>query len=450
MTRAFGAHVAVTVSVLAGALAVTAAPARAHGGLLLVSVRHDGLLGNLPSGTSGLSVSGDGSTVAFSSLASNVFPADDDRELDVYVKRLATGRLILASSSSNGVKASAFSLRPSLDGAGTQVAFMSAADNLHEGDRDGFTDIFVKDLQTGALVLASTTGSGVKGDAASGPPVLSGDGQHVAFTSRASNLAPEDGDGGVDVYVKDLRSGELQLATLRPDGGRSAPGAYGVGRLSLSADGHRVAFDTDAALDPADTDGAPDVYVKDLATGALQLASTAPDGRNSARGSYRPALSADGSTVAFDSFSADLLPADPSEDGDVYVKDLRTGELVLASTNALGDKADARSTDASLSADGHRVAFSSNATNLHPADTTGMLDTYVKDIEVGTVQLASATPHGGVANALSIAPTMAADGSLIAFATPATNLDPLDGNGVADVYVRRLAGVALPSVQPPP
>ena len=438
MTGSRGAGVAVTIGVLAGTLALTAAPVAAHGDLMLVSMRSDGRLGNLPSGTFGLSVSGDGGTVAFASLANNLFAADADRELDVYVKRLATGELLLASTSSDGVKAGAFSLRPSLDGSGSQVAFLSAADDLHEDDRDGLTDVFVKDLTTGAIVLASTTAAGAKGNAGSGPPVLSGDGQHVAFTSRASNLSPQDSDSLLDVYVKDLRSGALRLVTVGPDGRRAAPGPYGIGRLSLSADGHRVAFDTDAGLDPADTDGATDVYVKDLDTGALQLASTGWDGRNSAPGSYRPSLSGDGFTVAFDTFSADLLPGDASEDDDVYVKDLRTGALVLASTNASGDKANARSTEASLSADGRRVAFSSSATNLHPDDQTGTLDTYVKDIEVGTVQLASDPRQGGTANALSIAPTLAADGSLVAFATPASNLDPFDTNGTADVYARWL------------
>lgn len=446
MTQRRLTALAVTLGVLTSAWAVTAAPAEAHGGLVLVSSRADGGLGSRASGTFGLTVSGDGGTVAFASMAGDLLVEDPDTEVDVYVKHLGSGELTLASTSAAGVKARTFSLRPSLDASGSQVAFMSAADNLHEGDTDGSTDAFVKDLATGELVLASTSAAGVKGNADSSLPVLSGNGDRVAFLSRADNLVAQEVDNGVDVYVKDLSTGAVDLVTVGADGRRAPVGPYGVGRVSISGDGSRVAFDTDAALDPADADGAPDVYVKDLATGALELVSTAVDGSNSARGSYRPSLSADGHTVAFDSFSADLLPLDPAEDGDVYVKDLQTGALALASSDAEGTKADARSTDASLSSDGRYVAFSSNATNLHPGDTSGTLDTFVKDLVSGAVELASDTPAGVGADALSIAPTISADGSLVAFATPATDLDATDTNRVADVYARHLHEATAPPV----
>ena len=417
------------------------ASATAGGPLVLVSVRADGAPAAGPSGTYGVSVSGDGATVAFGSSATGLSDADGDAEVDVYVRDLGSGGLRLASTSTDGVKASTFSLRPSLDGTGDTVAFMSAADNLAPADRDNLMDVFVKDLRSMTLVLASTADGGTKGNAASSLPALSADGRRVAFVSRADNLAVADADSAPDVYVKDLLTGALSVVSKRRDGATGAPGPYGTGAPSISADGHTVAFDTDAALVAEDTDSAPDVYVADVESGALRLASVSASGANSQRGSYRPSLSADGRSVAFDSFSADLAPGDTSEDGDVYVKELDTGALEVASLTLEGASVEGRATDASLSADGRRVAFSSEAA-LGPLPSTG-LQTWVKDLDSGAVRLASTDASGLAAAAVTIAPHLSADGRWVVFTTPSALL-PSDTNGWADVYARRLGEAAPP------
>lgn len=439
--------------VLAGLTAAALMPAGiAHADPLappvLASARADGTPGNGASGTYGLSLSGNGEVVAFSSVASDLDAGDVDAVPDVYVKDLASGRLTLASRSTSGVKGGALSVRPSLDAAGDRVAFVSSATDLDPADTDGNADVFVEEPATGLLRLVSVDADGHKGSADSTGAVLSGDGSTVAFVSRAADLSPDDRDTSPDLYVKDLETGRLQLVSRTSSGGKAQPGPYGIGRVSLSADGSRVAFDTDAALVPEDTDGAVDVYVVDVGTGTVALASLGSDGADSATGSYRPSLSADGNDVAFDSPSRDLDPTDGDGLSDVFVKDLSTGVLTLASRTATA-KGDGRSVDASLSADGARVAFSSAATDLVPGDTDPGLDTYVADLRTGEVALASATASGAPADALSINPSLAADGSRVAFATPATDLGPVDANGVADVYVRPLrpaAGPVAPSL----
>jgi hypothetical protein len=95
--------------------------------------------------------------------------------------------------------------------------------------------------------------------------------------------------------------------------------------------------------------------------------------------STQPSLSADGSRVAFSSGSR-LHPADDDNETDAYVKDLRTGEVILASASGTGEKGNARSSLASISADGNRVAFLSGATNLHPSGSSGLM---VKDLTSG-------------------------------------------------------------------
>src|SRR5919109_4368132 len=228
----------------------------------------------------------------------------------------------------------------------------------------------------GDITLASTSDTGVKGNADSSDPSLSADGTKVAFGSLATNLDPADTDSTHDVYVKDLATGNIILASTSDTGTKGS----GV-EPSLSADGTVVAFRSSATnLDPGDTDFIADVYVKDLATGDITLASTSDAGTKGNSHSYKPSLSADGTRVAFWSFATNLDPGDTDGPADVYVKDLVTGEITLVSTSDGGVKGEGPSYDPSLSADGRKVAFWSHATNLDPGDPFPNEDAYVKDL----------------------------------------------------------------------
>ena len=70
-----------------------------------------------------------------------------------------SGTLTRVSSGPNG-QGNGFSLRPSLSANGTKVAFDSFATNLVAGDTNEVTDVFVKDLTTGAVTLASLGAGG--------------------------------------------------------------------------------------------------------------------------------------------------------------------------------------------------------------------------------------------------------------------------------------------------
>ncbi len=328
------------------------------------------------------SLSADGTKVAFQSFASNLDPTDTDGNTDIYVKDLASGKLTLASRNLAGTKANGPSRRPSLSADGTKVAFDSDATNLVAADSDNSSDVYVKDLVSGTLTLASQTLNG-RGSAISYWPSLSGDGSKVAFQSYASDLNPADTDGNPDIYVKDLSSGELTVASTNTNGTKEN-GTHTFA-ASLSADGRRVAFTTDATnLDPADTNNDFDVYVKDLISGSLVLASANSSGVKGDYQSLYPSLSARGRSVAFWSLASNFDPVDTDVSGDVYVKDLTTGGLALASKRADGTKANGGnvSSTGSLSTDGSRVAFDSQATNLDPADVDTNSDVYVKELAV--------------------------------------------------------------------
>jgi hypothetical protein len=162
--------------------------------------------------------------------------------------------------------------------------------------------------------------------------------------------------------------------------GAQAPGANPTNPLyaALSADGRFVAFQWGAGLVPDDTNGATDVYLRDTATGALVRASLGPDGAQGDRDSRRPAISADGRVVAFESASSNFAEGDANGRYDVFVRYTATGRTVRVSVDAAGGPSDDNSYTPALSADGRFVAFVSYATNLAPGDVNHLPDLFVR------------------------------------------------------------------------
>ena len=118
------------------------------------------------------------------------------------------------------------------------------------------------------------------------------------------------------------------------------------------------------------------------------LVSTLDSGPKANEGSYAPVMSTDGSTVAFASFATTLDPRDASAvDSDVYAKNMTTGEMSLVSTSDDDIKGNGTSETPSVTADGAIVAFRSYADNLDPVDADTLGDIYVKNVVTGDIRL---------------------------------------------------------------
>src|SRR5437763_1231726 len=79
---------------------------------------------------------------------------------------------------------------PAFCPAARSPAFVSSASYLPDADPICATqDVFLYDLQTGEVTLASGTAAG-GGDGPSSAPVFSPDGRFLAFLSAAGNLTP--------------------------------------------------------------------------------------------------------------------------------------------------------------------------------------------------------------------------------------------------------------------
>ena len=217
------------------------------------------------------------------------------------------------------------------------------------------------------MILASTSDVGIKDNGSSQSVSLNNRGKKVAFTSTSTNLDPLDLDATSDIYMKNLATADIQLVSTST-GGTKANGLNAFPDLASNVD--VVAFSSQATnLDPLDLDITYDVYVKDLATGTLTLASTTAAGVKANDTSFLPSISGGGRWVAFASYATNLDPADTDSLPDIYVKDLTTGALTLVSTSDNAVKGNGLSYQPSISGDGKRVAFYSESTNLDPADT---------------------------------------------------------------------------------
>ena len=263
-------------------------------------------------------------------------------------------------------------------------------------------------------------------------PAVSHDGRYVAFESIALNLVPWDTNGHRDIFVRDMQTGNVALASVSAGGEQAnAPSTD----AAISADGRFVAFVSAATnLVAGDNNTADDIFLKDMQTGSIQLVSASSTGVLAGSKSWSPSLSGNGGFVAFASGATNLVANDTNGADDIFLKNLQTGILTRISTSAAGVESNGPATNPSLNGDGLQVSFSSLAANLTAGDINNEFDVFVKDLATGAVTLASSSSAGQQGNAASDTPALSADGRFVAFASLATNL--VSGAGVEIANLR--------------
>jgi Tol biopolymer transport system component len=398
-------------------------------------------------------ISGDGRYVAFASRARNFSPAAKSGKRQIYVKDMQTGAVTLVSRADGveGPAAEGSSFNPSISANGRYVAFSSWAENLSAEDT-AFNDIFVRDLTAGTTTLVSRAAgpTGAAGDGESTDPSISADGRHVAFVSAANNLVGDDAKVvQTDIFVRDLDTGVIELVSRASGAAGAASTGYSF-EPSISGDGRYVAFASGAPLvgDDVDEQSFPkDVFVRDRAAATTILVSrkSGPAGAPSEVESDEPAISADGLHVAF--ASSAKLTGQRGFDINVFVRDLATEKLELVSVGDEGKAGDAKRAP-SISADGRYVAFQTRGDEVSPVDADARIDVFARDMTKGlTVTVSRASGTLGVpADGPSSNASVTADGLLVAFDSRADNLSSADGDGVIDVFLRRVVYAKEPAL----
>jgi Tol biopolymer transport system component len=480
------------------------------------------------------SISKDGNLVVFVSNSGDLVPGDTNGTQDVFVKNRSTKAVTRVSVATGGAQAdgrsgggsgyyySGYSGDAQISNDGKFVVFSSEAANLVAGDTNN-KDVFVHELATGATTLVSVgidgkpatrkqqvfTGGGTTKDepipATSIALAISGDGRYVVFQSNADDLVEPPTDdtlGFADIYVRDrVNSTTTRVGFMDADGNPTSPND--IGEVAVSEDGKFLAFSSRASnLVKDDENENRDVFLYEIATHKVTLVSVAKDGKSAYSDNFReiidpatdavldsytegafsrnPALSADGSKVAFVSNAANLVDQDGNHADDVFVRDMVENTMILASAPSGGgdalitacsfqDSFRAQpanggkinivhrhsfsttfrngnyysygqtcqgSDQPALSSDGKFVAFVSPAHNLIPNDINGADDVFVNELASKQTVLVSASTGGVQADGQSGAPAISGDGRFVAFDSTAANLVQNDNNESRDVFVR--------------
>jgi Tol biopolymer transport system component len=400
-------------------------------------------MGDLNGASGDTSLSANGLIIGFASTAGNFVAGDaNGATRDVFTFNVATGERRLVSAVPGGADGPSSS--PVLSADGQRVAFASKASNLVPGDGNGVQDVFVA-AQDGQLTRVSVAADGGSADGPSSDPDLSADGRYAVFESSATNLVAGDTNGVADVFVRDLRQNTTTIVS-RGRGGAPADGASGA--PAISARGGFVSFASKATnLVARDSNGVGDVFVRSLAHNRTERVSVDSHGRQQHAAVADPFtqvsdISGDGRYVVFDSDAANLARADANRHTDVFLRDRRRHTTVLVSASSLNVQGNNDSFSPLITTDGRIVAFQSFATNMAPGDGPRE-DVFVRDLAQRTTSVVGVAADGSpraaeLVGQLLQRPALSADGRIAAFSSTAPNLVPGDANGSEDVFVRLL------------
>jgi len=330
-------------------------------------------------------ISGDGRYAVFESVAGNLTTRSYlAGTLQVFLRdrRERTTRLLTARS--DGAPANGPSTNPMLSANGAIVVFESGATDLVPTTFDGGqrgVGIYAIWLATGVRRRIDVgVGGGSSAAGSSMTPSISADGRYVAFASKAdltcrntTSCAEEtmDLNRHTDIYLRDLKTGTTTRVSRSQSGGDADGASYDP---AVSGDGRVIAFVSEATnLTREPTGRWPQIYAQDVATGRTELVSRAASGRAGNGSSLRPALSFDGSAIAFQSLATNLLcerhcPSSLQDINllwDVFVHDRAANRTVRTSGDGRDEWMEA-SRGPSIDDAGRVVAFGS----WHPTDVT--------------------------------------------------------------------------------
>jgi hypothetical protein len=287
------------------------------------------------------------------------------------------------------------SIAPVITPDGRYVVFSSEANDLTPGGNSRFAlNVYLRDRTAGTTTLISANMNGMGGgNDNSMNPQVSSNGQFVVFQSDASDLVPNDTNGATDIFMRNVTAGTTTLVSVAPDG--SLANGASTDPI-MTPDGRYVAFLSSAInlTSGISTNGLPALFVRDVVLGTNYLISAgATNGGN-------VAISPDGRYMAFFSTATNLVSGvSPTSQGEVYLIDRTAGTTTWASTNAaalaladLGQN-NAPSYHPRLSDDGQNVAFKvGGVTNAPPG--TGAALVLLYNLPTATTTIVSSNGMG--------------------------------------------------------
>ena len=321
---------------------------------------------------------------------------------------------------------------------GCFVVFSSHADVLSATDDNAAENVFRLDLcrPGNALVQVNTSSGGTPAEALSDSEdaTISTDGRYVAFSSTAANLVPGVTARAPEIFVKDLVTGSLELVS-RGDGPNGKPAEWAEAGV-ISGNGRRIAFVASGVLDTDNVNGAAgsrNAFVRSLDDDTTHMVSltTADTRGGGVDAGTPPAIDHTGSRVAFVTQNA-LVAGDTDGSFDAYVRNQVGGG---------GENTQLVSVGAGGAANANAVALSGNSTRL--AYTNGRVWVETCAFTCGGPTSVDGVPPGGTGAVGPFFPRPIENGvpqdpTELYWRTPVA-LDPTDTDGAVDLYGASLA-----------
>jgi Tol biopolymer transport system component len=282
-------------------------------------------------------------------------------------------------------------------------------------DLNPTSDIILQDVIAGTNTVISRSVVGdASGNGMSFGPRFSPDGRWLAFGSWASNLTTNNVTGP-RLFVRDLVGHTTIDVSFRPYDGPAGLSPYYVGEAVFSGDSRYIAYTT------------RDSTIRDNHVGLYDL--TADILSNVCVRCSHPTLSGDGQWLAV---GATVLGVGNR----VQLLDRKTGLVSIFGTNApKGIFPSGPTRDPILSRDGRYLVFTGDRRAEDPSPKPTL---YLRDLARGLTMPLPIDTHGGIGNAGSYLPQLAADGRTLVFASFASDLVTGDYNSRRDVFSVRI------------
>lgn len=345
------------------------------GNVQSASVSNSGVIAN--DGCWSPSISATGRYVVFISAASNLASPVASGWANVFLRDMNSGTTTVVSRDASGGAANGSSLSAAVSADGRFVAFISHATDLTVPPGSGNAEVCLRDMVSGTTTRVSvpTNPSFPNPNGWSSYVSISASGDWITFSSAASNLITGDVNSAEDIFLYSRLSGALTGVTVNPlsligNGASTAP--------QISDTGDFVVFTSNASnLTPGDANILSDVFVWERATDTFKRASRSAAGVSGNGSSYSGSVSTDGVWASFWSSASNLVPGDTNGANDIFRKNLTSGAIERVSVSSAGQQGNSGSSGPTSSSDGRFVAFYSSAGNLVPGDTNGQGDIFL-------------------------------------------------------------------------
>ena len=413
-----------------------------------------------------------GRYVVFQSRASNLPITGKGRILDkgmgsfaIYRTDTLTGEIELVSIDMLGRKGAGDAVEPSVTANGQLVVFVAPDSAIPKvwGEspkaaaaraKGNGISVFLRNMLTG-------TTHAVPGAAAS--PV--GTRPRVSASGNTVVVSLPSGPGGMNVFRVPLKPspnpGTPGIDLLLPDppecvtckafdgsGGITGIDSNGLSRNpSVSADGTFIIWETTArnqqpvgnVVCPDRSPAATDILLRNMLTGSVRRigAPSNPSQCGSfAAGAAKPRLDYSGLNIVYES-SQPLQPRSGAEVPDIWYENPLSGQRMRVSQGLDGSAANGPSAEPVISGDGSVVAFVSQGSNLDPEalDTNGRADLFVRSLRSERFRRLSRSAQAAQANGDAARPAINYSGSRLLFDSDASNLVP-GSLGQPNVYLR--------------